>query len=536
MAALLFTSCSDILELNPQDKLSENDLWQDQKLIELYVNSSYHAVEHGLQFSFWSSMTDESHLIHDAGTWLVQKGDLTSDNIATPYDIGPEFNLWTKAYQNIRNINIFFSRIEEAPIDDEMKKRLTGEMKFIRAFVYSQMIWRYGGVPIVDKVFELGEDYGISRATYDECVTYILKDIDEAIALLPARQSASELGRASGHAAMALKARVLLYTASPLNNSSNDKAKWQKAADAAQALLNTGYSLNDDYQKLFLQDNNEIIFARYFSQNDPATEINLYNGRNGSDGWGGNCPTQNLVNDYEMTNGELPYTEVGGGLVVNPNSGYDPGNPYVNRDPRFYYSVLYDGSEWMGRVTETFTGGQDSPESAIQPWNASLTGYYLKKFMSPDIPPVGSAEKPKSPWIFFRLAEIYLNYAEAKFELGDEQTAKEYLNLVRSRNGVAMPPVTTGGEELRKKIQHERRIEMAFEGQRFFDVRRWKIASETEEKDLLGIEITKAADGSKSYKIITVLDRKFQPQHYLLPIPRVEIERSKNTLVQNPEY
>ncbi len=537
---LAMMSCSeDILELSPLDKLSENDVWNNEDLIELYVNSSYNAVGHGFQFAFWSSFSGETHLVHDAGSWMVMKGEITPDNVGQPYDLAPPFNYWGSAYSSIRKINVFFQEIQEAPVEAAKKDLMIGEMKFIRAFIYAHLIWRYGGVPVIEDVFELGEDFQVSRDSYDDCVDFIAGELDEAISLLPPTQPDSEKGRASANAAKALKARVLLYAASALNNPGNDRGKWEKAANASEALLNAGYSLYDDYQNLFLQETNEIIYARYFTKSNSAREINLFNGRNGSEGQGGNCPSQNLVNAYEMTNGELPYIEENGQLVVNPASGFDPENPYVNRDPRFYETVLYDGAVWMGRETETFDGGKDSPASSTQPWNASRTGYYLKKFLPPDLPPVGSADMPTAPFIFFRYGEVLLNYAEAMFELGEEDIAREYLNKIRSRSSVQMPPVTASGEELREKIYHERRIEMAIEGHRFFDVRRWKIAMETENKPLLRMQIIKNADGSKSYEMKPVsldLVRNFETKHYLLPIPRVEIDRSLGALEQNPGY
>lgn len=539
---LSISSCNkDILELKPLDRLSESSVWEDQSLIELYVNGSYHSVEHDYYGSMWCSLTDEAYNIQNGSAEMVQRGELTADNVGTVSDLGSDeswlnpntnnmnmFDYWKDAYSGIRNINIYFSKIDAAIIDESIKKQMNGEMKFIRAFIYANLIWRYGGVPIITDIFELNGDYTVSRNSYDECVTYICSELDDAIADLPAQQSLDQMGRASGNAAKALKSRVLLYAASPLNNPSNDLNKWKDAADAAEALLNKVYTLNDDYQHIFLEDNNEIIFARYFTLSNFHYTA-LYNGRNGSHGWGSNCPVQNLVDDYEMAaTGKLP---------SDPSSGYDPNNPYVGRDPRFYASILYDGAVWAGRETETFDGGLDSRKSNIEAWNATLTGYYLKKFIQEDVPPVyGSTFNATNPYVFFRYGEILLNYAEAKFELGDEQTARTYVNMIRSRNGVDMPPITDAGDALRQRIYHERRIELAFEGQRFFDVRRWKIASITANKPLIAMQIFKQNDGSKTYEPINLMNTGFQNKDYLLPIPFAEINRSKGGLIQNPGY
>jgi hypothetical protein len=526
------SSCNK-LELKPLDKLSETDIWNDQLLIKLYVNATYNTLQHGFQQDLLSAATDEAYNIHNwTNLRVVQTGAITADNVE---DIGGKVNYFNSAYNNIRNINVFFSKIDGAPGDNDFKNGVKGEMMFLRANLYANLIWRYGGVPLITKVFALNDDFKVSRASYDDCVKYIVNELDVAAGLLPSDQPDDQQGRASGNACKALKSRVLLYSASELNNPTHDKSKWQAAADASQTLLNAGYSLNPDYQGAFLANNKEIIFARYFTQGN-NTNFNLEQGRNGSDGWGAHNPTQNLVNAYEMkATGELPYIEqADGSLLLNPASGYDPNKPYDGRDPRFDASILHDGSVWAGRETESFHGGKDSPEGN-QGFNSSLTSYYLKKFLIESIPPAGSTVKPTNPWIFFRYAEIMLNYAEAKFELGDEATAREYLNKVRSRPSVSMPAVNDSGEKLKKRIQNERRVEFAFEEHRFFDVRRWKIANVTESKSLLGMNIQKSGS-VKTYAFAKVTDRVFKDANYLVPIPRAEIDKSQGAIPQNPGY
>ncbi len=522
-------SCKKVLDLQPLDKISEESVWTDPALVELYVNAIYASIPHIFTPSFLASATDEAYDINNySGLWIIQRGQLTSDNVTS---VVSDYNYWSRAYATLRNINIFFSRIDEVPIETSEKDQFRAEMRFLRAFVYANLIWKYGGVPIIDKTFQLGEDYAISRNSYDECVNFIVSDLDAAVATLPAQQPASDLGRASADAALALKSRVLLYAASEQFNPTHDLSKWQKAADAAEALLDAGYSLGEDYRSIFLQQNSEIIYARYFTQAN-ATSLTLLSARNGSNGWGGNGPTQNLVDDYEMVNGEKPLLPNGS---VNPASGFDPAHPYLNRDPRFYATIIYDGDVWQGRETESYEGGYDSPQSSLQPWASSLTAYYLKKFMQEEIPPMGSTIRPTSPAIFFRYGEILLNYAEAKFELGDEETAREYLNKVRARPSVQQPPITASGDELREKIRNERRIELAFEGHRFYDVRRWKIAEATESKAVKAVLIKK--QGSvKTYEYYPLITRIFLPQHYLMPIPRTEIDKSGGSLNQNPNY
>lgn len=531
-AILAFNSC-DVLDMKPLDKVSDADVWEDSALIELYVNASYNSIYHEFGQDMLSDASDETYCIHNWGNmWVVQKGEMTSDNVT---GVSVKVNYWSNAYSNIRTINVFFDRIDDAPVETALKNRMKGEMKFIRAWIYANLIWRYGDVPLITNLFELNQDYKVTRDSYGDCVDFITKELDEAISFLPAKSSSETLGRATGDACKALKARVLLYAASEQNNPSHLKEKWEAAAEATKEVLDAGYSLGNDYQSVFLEDNDEIIFARYFTQAN-STDFMLWNGRNGSNGWTGENPTQNLVNAYEMTNGELPYLNEELPLKINPASGYDESKPYVGRDPRLDASILHDGSMWAGRETETWHGGLDSPESSIGSWNASKTAYAFKKFMVESIPPTGSSIKPENPWIFFRLAEFYLNYAEIMYELGDEEQARKYVNKVRARQSVNMPPVTASGEKLRDKIRNERRVELAFEGHRFFDVRRWGIADKTENRDLLAMNIQKKEDGSKTYEVTLLLKRSFLEQHKLVPIPRAEIDKSEGSLVQNPGY
>ena len=530
---IAFSSC-DVLDLKPLDKISEADAWTDQALIQVYVNGVYLAIPHGIRQEVLGARCDEMYSIHNWGnSYPVLQGTMTPDNASS---LSSNINYWTTAYSNIRKINIFFANIDNAPVDESFKRGVTGEMKFLRAYIYAGMIWRYGGVPLITKVYQLNEDYSVARNSYDECVNYIVSELDDAIRLLPDRQPAAQLGRASADACRALKARTLLYAASELNNPNHDLSKWQKAADAAGELLNK-YVLLDDYQSVFLADNNEIIFARSFTQSN-SVDYKRWVARNGSSGQGGNTPTQTVVDAFEMAaTGEQPFTELpDGSFVLNTTSGYNPNNPYVGRDPRFYATILYDGSFWQGRDTESWRGGIDSPENPTSGWDASQTSYYLKKFLIESIPPAGTTERPTNPWIWFRYAEVLLNYAEAKFELGDEETAREYLNKIRSRTSVKMPPVTDTGENLRKRIQNERRIELVFEEHRFFDVRRWKIATTTEKRDIMAMNIQRLPDGTKTYQPEFLMRRNFENQHYLIPIPQSEIDRSLGSLVQNPGY
>lgn len=529
---MMLSACSEVLDVTPVDRITDNDVWNDENLVRLYMNGAYAAAfQQGLyRTTQIGHGTDELQSSKGNVTYyLITRGELTPDNVS---DLPAYMNNWKNAYGTIRDVNIFLEKIEQSPIDNATKEQMIAEMRFIRAFLHAQLIWRYGGVPIIDYVFDLEDDSQVGRDSYDACVTFIVDELDEVMGVLPAQQPEGNLGLVSGDAARALKARVLLYAASPLHNPTNDPAKWQAASDAAEALLDAGYSLNGDYRGTFLAHNSEIIFARYFTQAN-SYELHFQVGRNGDNGWGSDAPTQNLVDAFEMNNGEAPFNDDG---TVNVASGYDPENPYADRDPRLYATILHDGAVWMGRETETFTGGLDSREGPIAAWNGSMTGYYLKKFVPENIPPSGSTLLPTSPWIMFRYAEVLLNYAEAQYMLNNEEVAREYLNMVRSRPGVNMPDVTESGDELLKRIQRERQIELVFEGHRYFDVRRWMIAPQTETKDIMGITIEKQEDDSKTYTYKELIPRTWDDRLYFLPIPRGEIDRSRNSLDQNEGY
>ncbi|OJV33268.1 MAG: hypothetical protein BGO33_02055 [Bacteroidia bacterium 43-41] len=532
--SVIFTSCNNILDIEPKDRIT--GIWTNEALVESYVHGMYNSLQHGFCEALWGSLTDELHDVHNnGGAWIIQRGELTSDNISTlsTTTTTPSFNKWGYAYARIRDINEFFQQIESSDFEDKIKNRLKGEMKFIRAYLYSELLWRYGDVPLITQVFALDDDYTtVKKESYDKVVDFIVNELDEAAVLLS--QSEIKKGRATPDATVALKSRVLLYAASPLNNPSNDLTKWEKAAEAAEALIDK-YTLYHDYKNLFLEDNNEIIFGRYFTKSINHN-INGLSGANSLYGGGHNHPAENIVMDYEMINGELPYSlDASNNIIANPGSGYDPKNPYLNRDPRFYASILYDGCIFQDHEIETFDGGIDSPLSSVLPWNATMTGYYLYKFIDPSKSVnLRTDDLSTNPWIFFRYGEILLNYAEAKFELGDEDAARKSINLIRAR--VNMPPVNSSGIDLRNKIRHERRIELAFEGHRFFDVRRWKILEEVSTKQILGMQIRKAQNGDKSYDIKVVAPVAYYEQHLKLPIPRTEIDKSGGALIQNTGY
>ena len=550
--SIVLSSCKrNILEIDPQDRVSEDAVWGDENLIRAYQNSLYNAIPHGFYIHMYSKFTDEAYNAAPCcGADLFKLNSFTPDNIggAGGGDFwGGYMYYWNYAYQNIRKINVFIEKMADpdALQFNDMDK-LVAEAKFLRAFVYFNLLERYGGVPIVTQSYEL-DDFGkvtFKRNTIDETVAFINKDITEALPDLATSypSSSGDYGRATQDAAYALASRLFLYAASPLFNPTHDNAKWQKAADAAAVFTehgDRGYSLYPDYQKLFNQPSgasqNEFIFTRNFTTtNGHQAPMHNLGRRYGAYGgwWASNGPSQNLVDDYDMkTTGQPAFTWNGNTKSVNPTSGYDPNQPYKDRDPRFNATIIHDSTIYHGDMWEMWVEANGGTKAGFDSWKISSdnprSGYILKKFM-PEDGPINWQTFYTIPWPHFRLAEIYLNYAEAKFELGDEATARTFINKVRARVGMPDIPGTVTGEALRQRLYNERRIELAFESHRFFDIRRWKIASTIENRPIFGMDIIKnLTTGATTYNPVQLLLKNaYQEKMNLLPVETNEIRRN----------
>lgn len=537
LIASIVTSCNkDFLELTPLDSYTEAVVFDDAALATSFVNYGYRLLPWGFQGAGWiqpySFMIDEnSARLASAAVGPILMGD------QNPSYLGA-LDVWTNSnsrsyWRPIKQANEFLMRTEQSKIETNLLARLRAEAKVIRAYAYFQLISNFGGVPLVTKLFTLDDNFNVPRNTYDEVMTFVIKELDEAIPVLPLDYDSKNKGRATQGAAMAIKARALLYWASPLNNPSNDLQKWQNAANAAKAIIDLNkYSLYPDYKTLFMEAggyNSEVIWARPTnSAIDREARIEQLFYANSWRGYGQVHPIQNLVDDYEMVNGRK---------ISEPGSDYDPQNPYINRDPRFYYTILYDGAPFKGSTIDTyFPGGKDTNEGLVSSWNASETSYYVRKFITESETGYGWDGTSDPLWLWFRYAEVLLNYAEAKLELGDEATCREYINMVRSRPGVSMPPVTESGAALRARLINERRIELVFEEHRFFDVRRWKIAPDVLNRNRNRMYIWKdLATGKKTYEVKLWQTAKFTDKNYLSPIPQSEIEKNP-ALEQNPGY
>lgn len=532
----VFASCEK-LDVKAPDRFTEESVWKDHATVQAYINSKYRDLVWGFYYDgvwqqpLWSAFSDEC--FDQYGFSVKLMSNQISSSTGDPYIPGYGTN-WAKNYKYIRDCNLFFGKINTVPnLSTVTKAKMVGEMHFIRAFRYFDLLRNYGGVPIITKVYAIGDDFKVTRNTVEETFSYIISEIDSAVTNLPSSYSDDQYGRATIDVALALKSRVLLYQASEYWNTNGDQSKWTLAANAAKVIIDEGtYTLDPDYKGLFLTDkNSEVIFSRLAKAQSGITGNyfypELYCGPNGYMGQGGNNPTQNLVDDYEMANGKM---------ISESGSGYDPQNPYIGRDPRFYASILYNGAEYHGRQVEVFMpGGVDTPDGP-NPSGASVTGYSLRKFMKENIEIKNDPNAGSQPFVIFRLAEIYLNYAEALNESqGPVADVYTYLNLIRQRAVIPDMPAGLSKEQMRDRIRHERRIELAFEEHRYYDVRRWKIADQIESNDIMGVYVTKD-DAGLHYDFSRVtLQRVWDARQYLFPIPKGELQINPD-LVQNPGY
>lgn len=582
------TSCKkDFLDLSPLDRLSDDQVWKDPALAQTFVNNLYLGIPHGFSNIMMSSTADETMYNADFGSSNVTKSLMSPSDLSV-FDPGfwsgnrQRGVQWSTVYKFVRAANLFFERMEKATFSDADKNRMKGEVHFLRAYLYHNLVSMYGGVPIIKKTFGLNDDFKVARDSYEECVKFIVSDLDAAAALLPLAQTGNNKGRATKGAALALKSRVLLHAASDLYNNNgawaggfankeligyvggDRTARWQAAKTAAKAVIDLGtYSLfrptpanaaeaTKNYADIFLQkETSEDIFVRYFiakiDEGWDGYNPGLYNNPNGWHGWGSNTPLGQHVDAYEMADGSK----------FDWNNPTHKTKPYENRDPRFYASINYDGAKWRPRPSDaagrdpigiiqtgyyekpdgTKIPGLDTRNSPLEDWNGTYTGYYMRKFIDPTVD--AQYVKQEQPWRYIRYTEVVLNYVEACLGLGQEAEAKQFLNMIRKRAG--MPDITESGQALIDRYRNERRIELAFEDHRFSDVRRWMIAPAAYQNGM-GVSILYKVDASgtniisgPTYTVIKAQDRAWNPRFYFLPIKLDEMNRNPN-LKQNPLY
>ena len=539
--ALIVTSC-DLLDTRIDTLETQATIKTNFSKIRELGFAGYMNMQNG----FWridnniaAPMSDEAE--QTASTSKVQMFNEGSWNAFENPDNG-----YAYFYQGLRNVNYFLEYSADYKKQlvinrDTLKDNgyqyhrdvsdigwMRAESHVLRAYYYFELTKRYGDVPFIDVSLAQGQTVQpIARKSYDELVEYMVSEIDSVKNSLQTDwklYDSQEDGRFTKGAAMALKARILLYAASPLHNAAGDLQKWIRAAQAANEVIQLNkYALSDNYRNLFIGDNSvldkEVIMSiRIGSTNEPE-KANYPIGTPG--GLSGVTPSENLVSAYENRG------------TSNTN------DPYDKRDPRLGYTIVTNNSTWNGRTIEIWKGGKDDYTKL----NSSKTGYYLKKFLNDNLY-LTQDQKVVHSWILFRYAEVLLNYAEAMNEAygpdNDNATglsARQAVNKIRKRLQVSMPDVVaTNKDEMRVSIKHERRIELAFEEHRYWDLIRWKDAEIVLNQPILGV-VAQNTNGVISYSTVTVEIRKFDAtKMYFYPIPQTEVNKTGNVVTQNPGW
>ena len=460
----------------------------------------------------------------------------------------PYADTWNKCYTAIADVCMYLEKIDQADISSwqynsdypnwvQQLELFPYELRFLRAYFYFELFRTYGDVPLVTTTLTNAEANTITRTPADEIVKFIVDELDAVAPYLPVSyltEVNNEIGRATRIAAFALKARTLLYAASPLFNPTNDKAKWEKAAEACKYILDNadiwGLKLGN-YSALWGHDaffNPELIFGLGRGESNTFEKANYPVGvENGSSG---NCPSQTLVDHYDYVDNGQTFGERYPGDIDLKSV-----DPYEGLDPRFALTVVRNGDEWptngsQKKVIEIFNGGFN----AAPKYGATPTGYYLKKYVDGScVTTADNQTTRRHTWIIFRLGEFYLDYAEAVFNATGSAndatyglTANEALNKLRARADVQMPKIKDDGDAWVVRYERERMVELAFENHRFWDVRRWK----------------KGAQYFKSIQVATIssnlqltrstVSRQWDDKYYFYPIPQTELKKNPN-LTQN---
>ena len=551
-AFLLLTSCAD---LDYTEETTRDEEWTFTYFNEGIKGlvSGVYAQVYNNEFAsnsayFLAGATDEAQYALEAGN--VNSYVNGGWSPANPFD-----RTWTKSYTAIADANMFLEKLDEADISDweqnpEYSKWVSQlelfpyELRFLRAYFYFELFKTYGDVPLVTTTLTNAQANSVKRTPADEIVKFIVEECDAVAPYLPVTyetEVGSEVGRATRVAAAALKARTLLYAASPLHNPTGDKTKWAKAAEACKYVLdnaeNWGLSLSS-YGLLWGHDafyNKELIFG--LGRGDDSDNGNVFEKANYpvgvENGSSGNCPTQSLVDQYEyQDNGETFGERHPGNIDLNLQ------DPYEGLDPRFALTVVKNGDEWPSngaqkKVMETFVGGFNGAPK----YGATPTSYYLRKYV--DGACVTTADNQtyrRHTWIVFRLGEFYLDYAEAVFNATGSandatygMTANEAINVLRNRADIQMPEFTEDGDAWVKRYERERLVELAFENHRFWDVRRWK-------KGAQYFKTIQAATISPSLVLTrSTITRQWDEKYNFYPIPQSELIKNSN-LTQNPGW
>lgn len=536
LISFFFVRCADsMLDIQPSDQLSDYTVWDTPSTANLFLNDIYNSLNNGPIGGNWLQLPAQvSNDILDNYTDNSTYGPMGGTFSATLFDNGSYSptnllftNTWRRMYENIRKCNLFIEKINTTDFDEDIKKNMIAQARFLRVYYYKILIDIYGGVPLITRVLDRSGDEEIEypRSSYEECITFIQEECIAAAADLPLVVTGLDIGRATKGAALMLKGSAELYA-----------ERWQEAAETHKQIMELDvYDLFPDYVGLFYEDNEnneEVIFDVQYAPIVKPIRYNQYMGVPdipSGGGWGNCDPTQELIDSYEFIDGK---TKDEGSAM------YDPANPYRHREKRFYASILYDGSTWRGKTLYTRLGIPNNVNEINLTGiggNRGRTGYFMRKlqdstFQSTPTNLIGTNS------IVFRYAETLLNYAEAQNEFaGPDQSVYDAINKVRSR--VEQPPLPTGlsKDQMRERIRRERRIELAFEGKWFYDIRRWRLAEGIFSRPMHGMKITED-NGVLKYEVVEVRKVLFDAnKNYLLPIPQYAIDQNSK-LIQNPGY
>jgi len=534
-SAFTLCSCNDFLDREEDSFIDKTATFDSYNRTKQYLTYAYSLLPEGLNRFSGGALLGAAT---DDACFAIESSNIQQFNNGSWNALSNPDNVWDRYFagiakcctllENSNHINLDISRLDPAKrveYENNLKdiRMWRAEAHFLRAYFNFELLKRYGPIPIIKSTLDINKDYSDTpRPTMKEVVEFIANDCDiaaDSLELTPWRNMNDAFGRATKGAALALKSRLLLYAASPLYvdfgdideaNKPSDATLWKAAADAAKAVIDLNqYALAPAYDDLFKNDfqNKEYIFVRRYPSNSDFEKSNFpvsYGGK------GGTNPSQNLIDDYEMLDG----------TAFDWNDPVKAAHPFENRDERLLATVLMNGVLFKGKRIATYPGGADAMPNP----NATKTGYYLRKFLNENvnIQTGGGSDGHVVP--LFRLAEIYLNYAEALNEYDPTNPdIAVYLNKIRGR--VSLPDVPSGltQEQMRTLIHHERRVELAFEEHRFWDVRRWKVASSTLGAPVKGVKITQDDAGNFTYSPVQVEQRVFQPKMYWYPIPQSEV-------------
>ena len=498
---------------------------------EFETNSAY----------FLAGATDEAQYALETGA--VNNYTNGGWSPANPYS-----RTWTKCYTAIADVNMFLEKLDEADITEwqyndsygqwvQQMELFPYELRFLRAYFYFELLRTYGDVPLVTTTLTAAEANTIARTPADQIIEFIVDELDAVAPYLPVSyvtEVFSEIGRATRIAAFALKARTLLYAASPLFNPTNDTSRWAAAAEASKFILDNaktwGLKLSN-YGSLWGHDaffNAELIFGIGRGESHAFEMANYPIGV--ENGASGNCPTQSFVDMYEyQDNGQTFGERYSGSIDLKAV------DPYEGLDPRFALTVVRNGDEWPSngaqkKVIEIFQGGFN----ALPKYGATPTGYYLKKYVDGNcVTTADNQIRRRHTWILFRLAEFYLDFAEAAYYATGSandatfgMSANDAINVLRKRAGIAMPEFTEDGDAWVARYERERAVELAFENHRFWDVRRWK-------KGAQYFRSVQVASISSNLQLTrSTVSRQWDDKFYFYPIPQSELKKNPN-LTQN---